>query len=369
MLGKSSETYTLKRRYEMPRTAVLYTPKYLNHNPGPTHPESPKRLEAIMEELNHSGLLETGKCALIEPKRASIDHLKLVHDPDYIQLVKGYCASGGGLLDLGDTAVSPKSFETARFAVGGALEAVNLVIDEKFQNAFALVRPPGHHAGPYYAMGFCLFNNIAIAATHLLREHGLDRVLILDIDAHHGNATQEISYSTNRVLYMSLHQDPTGFPGTGFIDETGKGDGLGYTVNIPFPFRINDQIYLKAVRQIVVPIIQQYKPQFILISIGFDGHYTDPIASLSLSALCYLETLSNMLNLASQFCTGKLVAVLEGGYSLNYIGKMAAAIVAKMAGAPYVLEDKAPAVSGQVRKQAENVIKEVRRVQSSFWDL
>jgi len=353
----------------MAKTAVLYTPKYLNHDPGPTHPESPKRLEAIMEELNHSGLLETGKCSLIEPKRASIDDLKLVHEPDYIQLVEGYCASGGGLLDLGDTTVSPRSFETARFAVGGALEAVDLVMDGKFENAFALVRPPGHHAGPYYAMGFCLFNNIAIAATHLLREHGLDRVLILDIDAHHGNATQEISYSTNRVLYMSLHQDPTGFPGTGFIDETGKGDGLGYTVNLPFPFRINDQIYLKAVKQIVVPIIQQYRPQFILISLGFDGHYTDPIASLSLSASCYLETLSNMLNLASRFCTGKLVAVLEGGYSLNYIGKMAAATVAKMAGVSYALQDKAPAVSGQVRKQAENVIKEVRRVQSSFWDL
>jgi len=225
----------------MAKTAVLYTPKYLNHDPGPTHPESPKRLEAIMEELNHSGLLETGKCSLIEPKRASIDDLKLVHEPDYIQLVEGYCASGGGLLDLGDTTVSPRSFETARFAVGGALEAVDLVMDGKFENAFALVRPPGHHAGPYYAMGFCLFNNIAIAATHLLRERGLDRVLILDIDAHHGNATQEIFYSTNRVLYMSLHQDPTGFPGTGFIDETGKGDGLGYKSTTKYTSKPSDR--------------------------------------------------------------------------------------------------------------------------------
>jgi len=369
MLGESSAKYILKGRSRMAKTAVLYTPKYLNHDPGPTHPESPKRLEAVMEELNHSGLLEAGECSLIEPKRASIDDLKLVHEPDYIQLVEGYCASGGGLLDLGDTTVSPRSFETARLAVGGALEAVNLVMNKRFENAFALVRPPGHHAGPYYAMGFCLFNNIAIAATHLLKGLNTNRILIVDIDAHHGNATQEIFYDTNRVLYISLHQDPTEFPGTGFIDETGKGDGLGYTVNIPFPFRINDQAYLKAVNQIVVPIIQQYRPQIILVSLGFDGHYTDPIASLSLSASCYLETFSNMLNLASQFCTGKLVAVLEGGYSLDYIGKMAAAIVAKMAGVSYALRDKAPAVSGQVRKQAENVIKEVRTVQSSFWDL
>ena len=353
----------------MSRTAVLYTPKYLNHNPGPNHPESPKRLEAIMEELNRSGLLETGKCSLIEPKRARIDDLKLVHESDYIQLVEGYCASGGGLLDLGDTTVSPKSFETALFAVGGALEAVSLVMDERFENAFALVRPPGHHAGPYYAMGFCLFNNIAVAATHLLKEYRLDRVLIVDIDAHHGNGTQEIFYDTNKVLYISLHQDPTGFPGTGFTDETGNEDGLGYTVNIPFPFGTNDRMYLKAFNQIVVPIIQQYKPQIILVSLGFDGHYTDPVASLSLSAPCYLETFSNMLDLASQFCKGKLVAVLEGGYSLNYVGKMSAAIVAKMEEVPHAFQDKAPAAGAKVRKQAQNIMKEIRSIQSSFWNL
>lgn len=353
----------------MQRTAVLYTPKYLNHDTGPDHPESPKRLEAIMEELNRSGLLETGKYSLIEPKRASRDDLKLVHESDYIRLVEGYCASGGGLLDLGDTTVSPKSFETALFAVGGALEAVSLVMDERFENAFALVRPPGHHAGPYYAMGFCLFNNIAIAATYLLKEYGLDRVLIVDIDAHHGNATQETFYDTNKVLYISLHQDPTGFPGTGFTDETGNEDGLGYTVNIPFPFGTDDRIYLKAFNHIAVPIVQQYRPQIILVSLGFDGHYTDPVASLSLSALCYLETFSKMLNLASQFCKGRLVAVLEGGYSLNYIGEIAAAIVAKMEEVPYAVQDKAPATGAKVRKQAENIMKEIRSIQSSFWDL
>jgi acetoin utilization deacetylase AcuC-like enzyme len=369
MLRESSERRVLKGRAEMPKTAVLYTPKYLDHNPGSHHPESPKRLKAIMKELNRSGLFETWKCSLIEPKRASIDDLKLVHEPDYIQLVKRYCTSGGGLLDLGDTTVSPKSFETALFAVGGALKAVNLVMARRFKNAFALVRPPGHHAGPYYAMGFCIFNNIAIAATHLLRDYDVDRVLILDIDAHHGNATQEIFYDTNRVLYISLHQDPTGFPGTGFIDETGKSRGLGCTVNIPFPFRIDDQTYLKAVNQIVVPIAQQYKPQFILVSVGFDCHYTDPVAELSLSTSCYLKTFSQVLNLASQFCTGKLVAVLEGGYNLSYIGKMATAVIAKMAGVPYAFQDKPPLVSAEVRKQAENIIREVRSVQSSFWDL
>ncbi len=353
----------------MPKTAVLYTPKYLNHNPGPYHPESPKRLKAIMKELNSSGLFETGKCSLIEPNRASIEDLKLVHEPDYIQLVEKCCASGGGLLDLGDTTVSPKSFETALFAVGGALKAVNLVMTGRFKNAFALVRPPGHHAGPYYAMGFCLFNNIAIAATYLLRYHNIQRILILDIDAHHGNATQEIFYNTDNVLYMSLHQDPTGFPGTGFTDETGKGLGSGYTVNIPFPFRIDDKIYLKAVKEIVVPIIQQYRPQFILVSIGFDGHYTDPVAELSLSASCYLKTFSRVLDLASKFCRGKLVAILEGGYSLNYIGKLATAIIAKMAAVPYTFQDRSPVASDKVKEQAEEIIREAKSIQSSFWDL
>jgi acetoin utilization deacetylase AcuC-like enzyme len=371
MLREPSEKCTLKGRPRMPKTAVIYTPKYLNHNPGPHHPESPKRLKAIIKELNRSGLFETGKCSLIEPKRASIDDLRLVHETDYIQLVERCCASGGGLLDLGDTTVSPKSFETALFAVGGALKAANLVMTGKFKNAFALVRPPGHHAGPYYAMGFCLFNNVAIAATHLLKDRGIDRILILDIDAHHGNATQEIFYNTDDVLYISLHQDPTGFPGTGFPDEMGKGRGLGYTVNVPFPFGIDDKVYLKAVREVAVPIIQQYKPHFILLSVGFDGHYTDPVAELSLSASCYLKTFSHVLDLASKFCRGKLVAILEGGYSLKYIGKLATTIIAKMAVVPYTytFQDRPPMASGKVKEQAEEVIREVKSIQSSFWDL
>ncbi|UCC33010.1 MAG: histone deacetylase [Candidatus Bathyarchaeota archaeon] len=353
----------------MRKTAVLYTPKYLNHNPGPQHPESPERLRAILRELNKSGLLETRRCSLIKPKRAGLDDLKLVHKPDYIQLVKRHCSTGGGLLDLGDTVVSPKSYETALFAVGGVLRAVNLVMAGKFENAFALVRPPGHHAGPYYAMGFCLFNNVAIAATHLLKECGLDRVLVLDIDAHHGNATQEIFYNTSKVLYISLHQDPSGFPGTGFIDETGRKEGRGYTVNVPFPFRIDDQVYLEAVEEIVIPIIQQYEPQFILISVGFDGHYTDPVSDLYLSTSCYLKTFSHSLKLASQLCAGRLAAALEGGYSLNYIGKMATTVIAQMAGISHSFRDDPPVADAETKEQADKIMREVKKVQSSFWDL
>jgi len=353
----------------MKKTAVIFTQKYMDHNPGVGHPESPARLRVIMKELNKSGLLETGRCSLVEPEPASVKEVELIHESDYIQLVKGVCASGGGLLDLGDTVVSPKSFEVALLAVGGAMKAVDLVMTGKFQNAFALVRPPGHHAGPYYALGFCIFNNAAIAAAHLLHDFNLERVLILDIDAHHGNGTQEIFYDNDQVLYVSLHQDPTDFPGTGFADEVGEGKGLGYTVNIPFPFRINDQIYLEAFNQIVIPIIRQYRPQFIVVSTGLDGHYTDSVASLSLSALNYVEIFGKVLELASKFCRGKLVAILEGGYSLRFLGRMAVAVIAKMAGVPYIIKDKQPVVGPRIKKRAKKIIKDVRGIQSSFWDL
>jgi acetoin utilization deacetylase AcuC-like enzyme len=353
----------------MSKTAIIYTPKYLDHKSGHGHPESPIRLKWIIKELHESGLLESGKCSLIEPKRAKIGDVELVHDSDYIHLVKKVSERGGGVLDLGDTVVSTKSFDTALYAVGGAINAVNLVMGRKFQNAFALVRPPGHHAGAYYAMGFCLFNNIAIAATYLLKNFSLDRILILDVDSHHGNGTQEIFYRTDRVLYLGLHHDPKGFPGTGFADEVGDDKGKGYTVNIPLPFHIDDQIYLEAVNQIVLPIIRQYKPQFILVSTGFDGHYSDPVGELSLSTLCYVETFEKILALASQFCDGKIVAVLEGGYSKDFLGTMAAAVIAKMSGIQYSIQDRPITATSEIRKRGEEALNEVKSIQSSFWKL
>jgi len=189
------------------------------------------------------------------------------------------------------------------------------------------------------------------------------------VDAHHGNGTQEIFYDSDKVLYVSLHQDPVEFPGTGFVDEVGEGKGLGYTVNVPFPFRINDQIYFKAFNQIAVPIIQQYEPQFILVSAGFDNHYTDPVASLSLSTLSYVKIFGKISELASKFCAGKLVAILEGGYSLRFLGRMAVSVIARMAEVPYFIKDRRPLVGLRIRKRAERIIEEVKRVQSSFWDM
>ncbi|MCW4015323.1 MAG: histone deacetylase [Candidatus Bathyarchaeota archaeon] len=353
----------------MTKTAIVYSPKYLHHKTGPQHPEVPSRLRVIMRELNKSGILENENCSLVEPESATNTDLELIHDISYIQQIKQVCDCGGGLLDREDTVVSPKSYEVARLAAGGAVKAVDLVMTKHYTNGFAFVRPPGHHAGPDYPMGFCVFNNVAVAAAHLLEKFSLDRILILDIDAHHGNGTQEIFYKSNKVLYISLHEDPSEFPLTGFANEVGKNKGEGYTVNVPFPYGTNDKIYLKAFNEIVTPIINQYKPQFILLSTGFDNHYTDPIGNMNLSTRSYTTIFDTTLKAATKFCQGKLVAVLEGGYNLRFLGKMASTVTAKMANIPYTIKDKPHCTNLKSQKKGENAINQVKKIQSQFWNI
>ncbi len=353
----------------MSRTAVVFSPKYYQHYPGDDHPESARRLQRIIQELKRSRLLNSENCQLIEPEKADMQDVKLVHGTEYIRHVQDVCKHGGGMLDQADTVVSPESFETAFFAVGGTLNAVDLVMEKKFENAFALVRPPGHHASKFQARGFCVFNNIAIAAKHLLKQYGLRRILILDIDAHHGNGTQDIFYGTKQVLYMSLHEDPTFFPKTGFADEVGEGEGLGYNVNVPLPFRTTDQMYLKAVDEIVTPVASQYRPDFILVSAGLDGHYADPVGELSLSTLCYTRVYEVIMKLASETCQGRLVSVLEGGYSLRFVGKIGAALTAEMSGAQYAVQDRVLMAEKDVKTRGEKTIEEVKKSQSVFWNL
>jgi len=353
----------------MTGTAVVYSPKYLRHKTGLRHPESPSRLRVIMRELSKSGILNNERCSLIEPDTAHINDLQLIHDADYIQKIKQFCSCGGGLLDKENTVVSGESFEVARLAAGGAVKAADVVMAGKYRNAFAFVRPPGHHAGPDYPMGFCVFNNVAVAAAHLLEEFSLDRVLILDIDAHHGNGTQEIFYRNNRVLYISLHEDPIEFPLTGFADEVGEDEGQGFTVNIPLPYGTGDRIYLRAFNEIAVPIINQYEPQFILVSTGFDNHYADSVGNLSLSAFSYVKIFDAVLESAAKFCQGRLVAVLEGGYNLRFLGKMACTVTAKMAEIPFSIRDKHRGAGIRVRKKGEKTINRIKKIQSPFWNI
>jgi acetoin utilization deacetylase AcuC-like enzyme len=354
----------------MAKTAIVFTPKYYAHDTGPRHPESPQRLKAIMKELKRLGWLSTSRSfALIEPKKARTGDLQLTHASEHIQLVKRICRQGGGLLDLGDTVVSHESFDVACYAAGGAMKAVDLVMGGTFRNAFALVRPPGHHAGESYAAGFCVFNNVAIAAAHLIREYGLDRIMILDIDAHHGNGTQEIFYDTKKVLYLSLHEDPREFPGTGFIDETGRNEGLGYNVNIPFPFKTGDTVYLKAIDEIATPIARQYDPQFVLMSVGYDGYYKDPVAKLNLSTSAFALVFKKILDAASNLCEGKFAAVLEGGYTIKRLGALAAATLSRMAGFPYNAEEEKPPTVPDATRRAEEVVAEVKDAHSAIWNL
>jgi acetoin utilization deacetylase AcuC-like enzyme len=352
----------------MTKTAIVYSPRYLEHNPGPRHPEGAKRLKVMMEALKSSRIVDNEQCKLFEPDIAREEDVELVHHPDYIKLVQRVSSSGGGLLDLGDTEVSPESYEVALYAVGGGLKAVDLVLAKKAENAFAFVRPPGHHAGPYTASGFCIFNNIAIAATYLLRRFNFERVLILDIDAHHGNGTQEVFYDTDKVLFISLHQDPRGFPGTGFVDEIGEKDGLGYTINFPFPFRTSDEPYEKAFTKVITPVVQRYKPQFVLVSAGFDGHFSDTVAGLALTVKGYMKTFQHIIEY-SQLCEGKLAVLLEGGYNLNIIGKLAVSSVSEMAGIPFAPPNESIQINEKVKKQAEKVIEAVEKIHSAYWKL
>jgi acetoin utilization deacetylase AcuC-like enzyme len=353
----------------MTKTALIFSPIYYKHNTGKRHPESSQRLHAIIDELKRSNIMNEPNISIINPEKARIQDIQLIHATEYIKLVEAVCKSGGGLLDLQDTVVSPESYEVALYAAGGAVKAVNLVMNRRFDNAFALVRPPGHHAGKFRALGFCLFNNVAIAAAHLLEKFKLERILILDFDAHHGNGTQEAFYETDKVLYISLHEDPTSFPGTGFMNETGKNEGQGYTVNVPLPFQTTDKPYLSAINEIVTPIAQEYKPQFILVSAGFDTHYSDPVGNLSLSATAIQEIHQNTVRLASQLCHGRLVMTLEGGYNLKTIGKLASTTVATMSNTPYTFTNGNPNRSARRESQAAKIIDEVKNVQQASWKI
>jgi len=295
-------------------TAYVYDPIYLEHKIY-GHPESPERLLTTMRALEEAGV--RAKLTRIEASPLAMEHLEAVHDGAYIEQVRRMAESGGGHLDL-DTYLSPCSYEAALMAAGGLVCAVDAVLEGKADNAFALVRPPGHHALPNRGMGFCLFNNVAIAARYALDQHGLDRVLIADFDVHHGNGTQEVFYHDSRVLYFSTHQYPH-YPGTGYWREIGEGEGEGYTVNVPLPAGVGDEGYERIFGEILRPLAERYRPQLILVSAGYDAHWADPLAAMRLSITGYAQLARALRSLADELCQGRLVFTLEGGYNLEVL--------------------------------------------------
>ena len=293
-------------------TGYVYDPIYLEHDLR-GHPENQQRLRTILRVLDEHKMRE--RMTLIPAVSITPQRLERVHESNYIEQVRYVAQRGGGHLDP-DTYVRPASCEAARMAAGGLVEATRAVLDGEVDNAFALVRPPGHHALRNRGMGFCLFNNVAIAARYALAERGLDRVLIVDFDVHHGNGTQDEFEADPAVMYISTHQYPY-YPGTGHWSETGYGDGAGSIVNVPLEGGVGDLGFARIFQEIVAPAAWRFQPQLILVSAGYDAHWDDPLAYMQLSIGGYAAIARALKDLAEELCSGRLVFTLEGGYHLE----------------------------------------------------
>lgn len=297
------------------RTAVIYSEHFLHHNTGPGHPESPERLRRIIEYLKNNSQFKS--LEFFEPRPASVQEIEFVHTKDYIQRVMKICEGGGGALDS-DTVLSRESFHSALLAVGAGLTGADLIMEEKIKNAFCAVRPPGHHAEVDRGMGFCIFNNVAITAKYIQRKYSIERILIIDWDVHHGNGTQHIFEEDNSVFYFSIHQYPH-YPMTGRADERGKGKGEGFTLNIPVGPGADERVYLSVFREILNSAVERFKPEFILISAGFDCHRSDPLGGMLLSEATFYEMTKIVMEWGKKFAKDRIVSFLEGGYSLSHL--------------------------------------------------
>ena len=294
------------------KVGLLYDPIYLEHDTD-GHVENASRLVQIMSYLEESHLNE--RMVRLQPRPASIEELSLIHTEEHISHIQSQAQKGGGWLDA-DTVISPASYEVALYAAGGAIKAVEAVMDGEVDSAFALVRPPGHHATTHRAMGFCLFNNLAIAAKYALSKYKLDRIAIIDFDVHHGNGTQQTFYDDPQVLYVSTHEYPL-YPGTGRAEETGTGAGKGTTINMPLPAGCGDAEYLLVFEQIVTPAVRRFNPELILVSAGYDNHWADRLALMQVSVTGFAQMAQVIKKLADELCGGRLVLTLEGGYDFN----------------------------------------------------
>ena len=293
-------------------TVIIYDDIYLKHDTGPDHPENSARIINTIEHLRSANCWQ--KLDIKKPRAATEAEVSAIHSTSQIEQIAEIARSGGGYLDP-DTYVSSDSYEAALNAAGAPLTAIDLIMDKKVDNAFCLVRPPGHHATPEKGMGFCLFNNVAIAAKYIQSRYSLDRIVIIDWDVHHGNGTQDAFYDDPSVMYFSMHRYPF-YPGTGAEEETGKDSGSGFTINIPLSYNTEPQEYLKFFEEILEKRIKPFKPQFILISSGFDAYRLDPISGLSLEASDYNKLTKLTQNIAKDCCDGRIVSCLEGGYHL-----------------------------------------------------
>ncbi len=340
-------------------TGLVYSDKYLEHKPGRGYPERPERLKAVVDALKRAGHWSSSKVRVVKPTPSTRADIELTHDSEYIALIERLSKLEKPL-DV-DTPVHANTFELALLAAGGTIAAGRATMAGEVSNAFALIRPPGHHAGRASGGGFCYFNNLAIVVEWLKREFKLKRVFVLDWDAHHGNGTQDIFYEDPSVLYMSIHQDGrTLYPGTGFVEEVGSGKGEGYNVNVPLPPGSSDAEYLSAMLELFVPLTEAFKPELIAVSAGMDALADDPLTGLQLSETVYGQLTGFVMQQAEKLCKGRVLLVLEGGYATEALAKATVRIVDVLTGKKVSLLPP----RGKV-----DVVEEAKRRLSSYWHL
>ncbi len=338
------------------QTLLSYDARMLEHRPGPGHPERPERLASIVRLLEDRPVIGSRWQAALPAERAA---LARVHPEAHIDRVEA--ARGRRAFFDGDTAASERSVEAAWLAAGAAVQATEAVCRGEARNAFALVRPPGHHAEALRAMGFCLFNNVAVAAAHARAALGIERVLVVDWDVHHGNGTQHSFEERDDVLFFSSHRFPF-YPGTGSLHECGRGQGLGFTVNVPMPAGMADGDFQQLFAELLVPVAEAYRPQLILVSAGFDAHRDDPLGDQRLSTEGFAGLCGTLVSLARRFADERLVLVLEGGYDLPALAASARACIQVLAG------ETAPE-AGVAGPSGQKLLKSCLQMQSRYWKL
>lgn len=342
----------------MPRSAIVADPVFLKHQPGPHHPESPQRIRTLLD-LAGEVVEQSDRFELLPVRAAVQEELELCHGPGYIEQVRATSQHNQFALD-GDTITCRDSFGVALMAVGGFLQLLDGVAASEYANGFTLVRPPGHHALRDRGMGFCLFNTAAIGARYLQQVHGARRVAVVDWDVHHGNGSQDAFYDDPSVLFLSTHQYPY-YPGTGAAQDTGSGKGEGYTVNVPLPAGCGDAEYLAVFRDVVVPAIEGFEPDWLLVSAGFDCHRDDPLASMTVTEQGFGVMAGALLELARQQTGGRIAFLLEGGYDLAALRNSVASVFHRMQSG-----EAAPLADGGGERIAGR-IREVLQIRERYW--
>jgi len=338
---------------------IVADPVFQQHDTGPYHCECSERLAAVDQALN--AWPGRGQALFMPLRPAREEELARVHHPSHLARI---AATKGRMAQLDpDTAASPRSFEVALLAAGSLLDLCDAALEQQVQGGFALVRPPGHHATPSRAMGFCLFNNVAAAAAHLLAARGLKRVLVVDWDVHHGNGTEDIFFADDRVLYFSTHQWPL-YPGTGPVQAVGRGQGEGYTVNVPLSPGQGDEAVIQAFSRLLLPVAQEYKPQFILVSAGFDAHADDPLGSMRITDQGFAALAQMLVELAADACPGRLVLSLEGGYDLAALARSVVAVLEALEG-----QRQDALIAQAAQAELSPSVAKARQMAQNYWPL